>query len=307
MRRLRLVTRGSPLALWQAEAVQRALVLAHPELAEPEIVVVKTTGDRVRDRHLAEVGGKGVFTKEIDQYLLNGEGEIAVHSMKDVETDLDPDINLVSMLPREDPRDAFLSPVADGLAALPHGALVGSASIRRKAQVLRLRPDLQVVLFRGNVDTRLAKLAAGEVAATLLAAAGLKRLGRLSDATAVLEPSQMLPAAGQGAVGMTCRRGDDETRRLLAAIDDRATHIAVACERAVLARLDGSCRTPIAAQATIRDDHLLLDAMVLSEDGSQVAQTTRQGPVADALALGDDAGQELLNAAGRDLFGSRPG
>ncbi len=305
MRGLRLVTRGSPLALWQAEAARSALMEAHPAIPEPEIVIVRTTGDRVHDRPLADVGGKGVFSKEIDRCLLDGEAEIAVHSMKDVETELDPGIALAAMLPREDPRDAFLSSVAGGIMDLPEGALVGSASIRRKAQVLRLRPDLKVVLFRGNVDTRLAKLAAGEVAATLLAAAGLKRLGRLAEATAILEPSEMLPAAGQGAVGMTCRREDEGTRMLLAAIDDRNTHITVSCERAVLARLDGSCRTPIAARAVLRDGRVSLDAMVLSEDGAEVAEATREGLADEALALGDGAGHALLDAAGHDLFGSR--
>jgi hydroxymethylbilane synthase len=306
MQPIRLVTRGSPLALWQAEAVSAALMAAHPDLPQPEIVVVKTTGDRVRDRALSEVGGKGVFTKEIDRYVLEGDAEIAVHSMKDVETQLDPGIHLAAMLPRGDPRDAFLSPLAASVADLPQGALVGSASIRRKSQILRLRPDLEVVLFRGNVDTRLAKLAAGDVAATLLAAAGLKRLGRIAEATAILEPDEMLPAAGQGAVGITCRGDHAELPALLAGIDHRPTSIAVSCERAVLARLDGSCRTPVAAHAVIGDGAITLEAMVLSEDGACVAQTSRAGTVDQALVLGDDAGRELLAAAGTDLFGSRP-
>lgn len=301
-----MVTRGSPLALWQAQATSAALMAAHPGMPGPEIIVVRTTGDKIRDRALAKVGGKGVFTKEIDRYVLDGQAEIAVHSMKDVETELDDGIVLAAMLPREDARDAFLSPVASSVHELPQGAVVGSASIRRKAQLLKLRPDLQVVLFRGNVDTRLAKLAAGEVAATLLAAAGLIRLGRVDEATAILEPAEMLPAAGQGAVGITCRSDHALLQAQLAAIDDRETSIAVSCERAVLARLDGSCRTPIAAQAVISAGQISLEAMVLSEDGRQCASTSRLGTVDQAMALGDDAGYELLTAAGIDLFGSRP-
>ncbi len=306
MRSLRLVTRGSPLALWQAEIVKAGLVAACPDAPEPEIVVVRTTGDRVRDRALAEVGGKGVFTKEIDRLVLDREGDIAVHSMKDVETVIDDGITLAAMLPREDPRDAFLSPVAGCLADLPQGAVVGSSSIRRKAQVLRQRPDLEVVLFRGNVDTRLAKLASGEVAATWLAAAGLIRLGRIAEATAVLDHDAMLPAAGQGAVGMTCRADDTEALERLAALDHGDTHWTVNAERAVLEVLDGSCRSPIAAFANLTDGTLTLDALVLSEDGRRHAATRRSGPVAEGVALGHDAGAELAEAAGPDLFGSRP-
>ncbi|MBT7646868.1 MAG: hydroxymethylbilane synthase, partial [Rhodospirillaceae bacterium] len=272
---------------------------------EPEIVIVRTTGDKVRDRALSEVGGKGVFTKEIDHYVLHDEADIAVHSMKDVETVFDAGLVLASMLPRADPRDAFLSTVAASIADLPRGAVVGSSSIRRKAQMLRARPDLEVVLFRGNVDTRLAKLAAGEVSATLLAMAGLDRLGRASEATAVLDADEMLPAAGQGAVGMTCRADDSALIDLLAGIDHRETHIMVDAERAVLARLDGSCQTPVAAHARLDGARLTLDALVLSEDGSRHAAASREGDVADGIALGDDAGRELLGAAGADLFGSR--
>lgn len=305
MRRLRLATRGSKLALWQAEAARAALMAAHPGLPEPEIVVVTTTGDRVRDRPLAEVGGKGVFTREIDRTLLAGEADAAVHSMKDVETELSPGTILPAMLPREDAREAFLSPVAATPADLPRGAVVGSSSIRRRAQLLMARPDLEVVLFRGNVDTRLAKLEAGDVAATLLAFAGLKRLGRAGAVTRLLGVDEMMPPAGQGAVGLTCRADDGETAALLGAIDHRATHIAVAAERAVLARLDGSCRTPIAAHATLAGDRLTLQAMVLAEDGRRHARARREGPVAEAEALGDAAGRELVAAAGLDLFGSR--
>jgi hydroxymethylbilane synthase len=306
MRRLRLATRGSKLALWQAEAVAAALRAAHPGLPEPEIVTLATTGDRVRDRALAEVGGKGVFTKEIDRLVLEGAADVAVHSMKDVETELSPGIAIAAMLEREDPRDAFLSPLAATIAGLPRGATVGSASIRRRAQLLMVRPDLDIVLLRGNVDTRLAKLAAGEVDATLLAYAGLKRLGRAGEATCILEPDEMLPAAGQGAVGVTCRADDGEAIALARAIDHTGTSAEVAAERAVLARLDGSCRTPIAALARVAGARLSLDAMVFSADGCRHARVRREGAAADGVALGDAAGRELLAAAGPDLYGSRP-
>lgn len=306
MRALRLATRGSKLALWQAEAVRNALMAAHPGLPEPQIVVITTTGDVVRDRPLADVGGKGVFTREIDGALLRDEADAAVHSMKDVETDLTPGTALVAMLERADPREAFLSPVAGSPADLPRGAVVGSSSIRRRAQLLAARPDLDVVLFRGNVDTRIAKLRAGEVAATLLALAGLKRLGRDGEVTRILETAEMLPPAGQGAVGITCRAGDGETAALLAAIDHAPTSLTVAAERAVLARLDGSCRTPIAAHAVLRGQRLVLEAQVLSADGVRQARARREGPAVDGVAMGTDAGAELAAIAGPDLFGSRP-
>ena len=306
MRRLRLATRGSKLALWQAEATRVALLAAHPGLPEPEIVVITTTGDIVRDRPLADVGGKGVFTREIDGALLSGQADAAVHSMKDVETVLTPGTALVAMLERADPREAFLSPVAAAPADLPQGAVVGSSSIRRRAQLLAARPDLEVVLFRGNVDTRLAKLHAGEVAATLLALAGLARLGRDGEVTRVLEIAEMLPPAGQGAVGITCREDDAEAAALLAAINHAPTMLTVTAERAVLARLDGSCRTPIAAHAILNGQRLVLEALVLSADGTRQARTTREGLAADGAAMGDDAGIELSGIAGPDLFGSRP-
>ncbi len=306
MRRLRLATRGSKLALWQAEAVKAALMAAHPGLPEPEIVVITTTGDVVRDRPLAEVGGKGVFTREIDGALLGERADAAVHSMKDVETDLTPGTALVAMLERADPREAFLSPVAASPAELPQGARVGSSSIRRRAQLLAARPDLEVVLYRGNVDTRIAKLQAGEVAATLLALAGLQRLGRHGEVTRVLEVSEMLPPAGQGAVGITCRADDAEAAALLSAIDHGPTSLAVAAERAVLARLDGSCRTPIAAHAVLDGERLSLEAMVFSADGARTAHARREGLAVDGPAMGEDAGAELAGIAGPDLFGSRP-
>ncbi|MFQ5783966.1 MAG: hydroxymethylbilane synthase [Alphaproteobacteria bacterium] len=305
--RLRIGTRGSPLARFQAEAMRDALAAAYPDLAAPdaiEIKVIKTTGDRVRDRALAEIGGKGLFTKEIEQALQSGAVDVAVHSMKDVPTWLPDGLAVAALLPRGDPRDALLAPAADSIAGLARGAVVGTASVRRQAQLLSKRPDLRVTLFRGNVHTRLRKLAAGEVDATLLAWAGLVRLGLAAEAGATpLDPAEMLPAAAQGAIGAECRADDERTRRLLAAISHAPTEAAIAAERALLAALDGSCRTPIAALAEPDGGGgLRLRALVARPDGRAVFATNRRGTVADAAAMGDDAGRELRGAAGPSVF-----
>lgn len=302
---LRLGSRGSPLALLQAEEAKARLIAAHPELAAEgavEIVPIRTTGDRVRDRALAEIGGKGLFTKEIEEALYDGRIDIAVHSMKDVPTWLPNWSAIVAILEREDPRDAFFSPHATSIAGLPRGAMLGSASLRRRAQVLALRPDLEVGLLRGNVQTRLAKLAAGEVDATLLALAGLNRLGQAEMATAVLDPEEMLPSAGQGAIGLQVRAGDARTRALAEAVDHGPSSIRVAAERACLDILDGSCRTPIGALAEIEGDALRLRALVAEPDGSRLFRAERRGPLCDAVALGADAGRELRALAGEDYF-----
>ena len=219
---LRIGTRGSPLALAQAKEVQQRLAAAHPGLAPAEIAVIRTTGDRVQDRKLEEIGGKGLFTKEIEEALLEGRIDLAVHSMKDMPTLLPPGLIIGCLLPREDPRDALFSPHAASLAALPRGARVGTSALRRQAQILALRPDLQVQLFRGNVGTRLAKLAAGEVDATLLALAGLKRLGLADKATAILSTEEMLPAVAQGAIGVEIRADDDRIAASAGAAERRA-------------------------------------------------------------------------------------
>ncbi len=250
--RLRLGTRGSPLALAQANEVRARLIAAHPELAAEdavEIVAITTTGDKIQDRTLAEIGGKGLFTKEIEEALLAGRIDAAVHSMKDVPTWLPEGLEISTILPREDPRDALFSTGGQDLAGLPAGSVVGTASLRRQAQVLLARPDLRVVPLRGNVQTRLRKLAEGQVDATLLAMAGLKRLGKSGEVSAVLAPEVMLPAVAQGAIGIEVRGDDASTRDTLAALDDADSAIRVAAERACLAVLDGSCRTPIAAFA----------------------------------------------------------
>ena len=302
---LRIGTRGSPLALAQAAMVRRLLAAAHATLAAPnaaEIVVIKTSGDMMLDRALAEAGGKGLFTKEIDEAQLEGRIDIAVHSMKDVPTWLPDGISLGAVLEREDPRDAFISLKAKTLAGLPQGASVGTASLRRQAQILARRPDLKTVLLRGNVETRLRKLQEGVVDATLLALAGLKRLGRADAATAILETDEMLPAVAQGAVGVTCRTDDARAKDLLAALDHGATRAEIAAERALLAALDGSCRTPIAALARVADGTLTIRGLVAKPDGSRVVEGAQDGAVADAEAIGRALGQRLRAGAGPNFL-----
>jgi hydroxymethylbilane synthase len=305
---MRIGTRGSPLALVQARLVATTLAAAHAELAAPdaiEIVPIRTTGDRVQDRTLAEIGGKGLFTKELDEALLERRVDIAVHSMKDVPTWLPEGLAILAMLPREDPRDAFISPRAASLDALPQGAVIGTASLRRQAQLLHRRPDLTIVPLRGNVDTRLAKLANGACDATLLAMAGLVRLGRGDAVTAPLGSDVMLPAVAQGAIGIAGRTDDTPTRDRLAAIDHAPTARRVAAERALLAILDGSCRTPIAALADFDAlGRLLLEGMVVSPDGRGVARTQRVGDAVDAERIGRDAGAELKRTGGHFIGGS---
>ena len=295
-RPLRLGTRGSPLALAQAHLVQAALAASDPALAAAdavEIVVVRTTGDLVQDRALAEIGGKGLFTREIEEDLLAGTLDLAVHSMKDMPTVLPEGLVIEAVLPRADPRDALIAPKSGSIAALPQAAVVGTASLRRAAQLLALRPDLRVVPLRGNVQTRLRKLAAGEVAATFLAMAGLVRLGLADVASAALAPEEMLPAVAQGAIGIECRAGDAAMLARLARINHTPTLTAVQAERAFLAVLDGSCRTPIAALAEIAGDRLQLRGLVASPDGRELEQVALKGAAADAVALGRAAGLEL--------------
>ena len=304
---LRIGTRGSPLALWQANETRRLLAAAPPALAAEgaiAIAVIKTTGDRIQDRTLAEAGGKGLFTKEIEEALLAREIDLAVHSMKDVPTFLPAGLGIVAMLKREDPRDALIAgPGIAGLDDLPNGTVVGTASLRRGAQLRARRPDIVVVPLRGNVDTRLEKVRNGSVGATFLAYAGLKRLGRLADVSAVLSTADMLPAVAQGAIGIECRLDDAQTRSYLAALDDAPTHVAVTAERGLLERLDGSCRTPIGALAVgLAGDRLRLDGLVVRPDGSGLLTTSREGPKSDALAMGEDAGEELKGRAGPGYF-----
>ncbi|WP_394652847.1 hydroxymethylbilane synthase [uncultured Sphingomonas sp.] len=286
---IRLGTRGSPLALTQAGLVQRALEAAHPGLSV-EIVTIKTTGDRVQDRALAEIGGKALWTKELDRALLAGEIDCAVHSMKDVETVRPAEIAIAAMLPRADVRDRLVG--ADSFDALPPGARIGTSSPRRAAQVRHLRPDLQPVLFRGNVDTRLAKLAAGEADATLLAAAGLERLGRV-DVGVPIAIAEMLPAPAQGAVGIECRADDEPTAKRLAKIDHPKTHACVLAERALLAALVADCHSPVAALAQIEGAVLTLSATLYSEDGAHHVSAQESGAPAD-LAVSQVLAEKLL-------------
>lgn len=286
---IRLGTRGSPLALTQAGLVQRALEATHPGLSV-EIVTIKTTGDRVQDRALAEIGGKALWTKELDRALLAGEIDCAVHSMKDVETVRPAEIAIAAMLPRADVRDRLVG--ADSFEALPPGARIGTSSPRRAAQVRHLRPDLQPVLFRGNVDTRLAKLAAGEADATLLAAAGLERLGRV-DVGVPIAIAEMLPAPAQGAVGIECRADDEPTAKRLAKIDHPKTHACVLAERALLAALVADCHSPVAALAQIEGAVLTLSATLYSEDGAHHVSAQESGAPAD-LAVSQVLAEKLL-------------
>jgi hydroxymethylbilane synthase len=300
---LRIGSRGSPLALAQAHEVQRRLAAACGVAAERiEIKTIRTTGDAIQDRPLATAGGKGLFTKEIEEALLAQNIDLAVHSSKDMPTVLPDGLLLDAFLPREDARDAFISRKAKSLRELPQGALVGTASLRRQALAKRLRPDLQIATLRGNVETRLRKIDAGDADATLLAVAGLKRLGLLAAATAILEIDDFLPAVGQGAIGIETRADDEATRGLVTMINDADTAIALATERAFLAVLDGSCRTPIAGHARVSDGALRFRGMIVRPDGSEAHEATREGRCAAAAELGAEAGRELKERASPDFF-----
>jgi hydroxymethylbilane synthase len=299
MPRIKIGTRGSPLALAQAHETRQRLITAHDlDPADIEIVTITTTGDRIRDRPLVEIGGKGLFTKEIEDALLAGEIHMAVHSMKDVPANLPDGLVIAAILPREDARDAFMSLTASTLADLPKGAVLGSSSVRRTAQVLHLRPDLKPVQFRGNVETRLRKLSEGVADATFLACAGLNRLGLSDKITYAMPTDVMLPAIAQGAIGIEIRANDDTTRALLAAINDGLSEIAVACERAFLKALDGSCRTPLAGHATLNGSGLSFRGHALTLDGVHCFETTRAGSNSDAARMGQEAGAQVRQLGG---------
>ena len=297
---LRIGTRGSPLALVQANDVRVRLLARFPELAERGVAieVIKTSGDRIQDRNLSEIGGKGLFTKEIEEALFERHIDLAVHSMKDMPTVLPPGLSLAAVLPREDARDVLISATATTLAALPQGTVVGTSSLRRRALLLHRRPDLRIVDFRGNVDTRLGKLRDGVAEATILARAGLNRLGRDDVAGALLAPEDFLPAVAQGIVTIECRDDDRDTRAMVAALGDVDTQCYADAERALLLVLDGSCRTPIAGYAVHEKDGLWLRGLVVAPDGSKAIAGERRGPTSDAEALGSDLGRELLSNAG---------
>ncbi|EKE76896.1 hydroxymethylbilane synthase [Oceanibaculum indicum] len=302
---VRIGTRGSQLALAQASEVKARLAAAHEALRDPdavEIVVISTTGDRVQDRPLAEIGGKGLFTKEIEEGLLDGSIDIAVHSMKDVPTVLPDGLVIDCILEREDARDAFLSGKASGIDDLPAGSVIGTSSLRRQALILSRRPDLKVVSFRGNVGTRLRKLENGDVDATLLAMAGLNRLAIQQTGTTPIPADVMLPAVAQGAIGIERRQSDDRIAGLLAPLNHSESAIRVTAERAMLAELDGSCRTPIAAHAVLAGGSLSLKGLVVLPDGTQRHDAALDGAPGDAAALGREVGLQLRREAGPEFF-----
>lgn len=300
---LKIGTRGSPLALAQAHETRSRLMAAFdlPEDAF-EIVVIKTTGDRIIDRPLKEIGGKGLFTREIEEAMLSGEIDIAVHSMKDMPVEQPAGLVLDTYLPREDVRDAFVSPHVGGLKDLPEGAKVGSSSLRRRAQVLVAYPHLQVVEFRGNVQTRLKKLDDGVAVCTFLAMAGLNRLGQAQVARGPVAPEEMLPAVAQGAIGIERRADDTRVATMLEAIHDGPTGQRLAAERAFLARLDGSCETPIAGLAELDGGTLRLRGEILRPDGSESLKDDASAPIEDGAALGTEMAARLLEQAGPGFF-----
>ena len=301
---LKIGTRGSPLALWQAHEVRRLLgaAFALPEEAF-QIVVIKVTGDQIQDKSLREIGGKGLFTREIEDALLDGGIDIAVHSMKDMPTLQPEGLVLDCYLERADVRDAFVSPGFAGIAALPQGAVVGSSSLRRRAQLALRRPDLKLVEFRGNVQTRMRKLEEGVAHATFLAMAGLTRLGMTAVVRSAIDPDEMLPAVAQGAIGVERRVADTRVAGLLAAIHHHETGLRLAAERGFLQRLDGSCETPIAGLAVVTGAELWLRGEVLRPDGSASVAGELRGAVADGAALGQALADELLGRAGPGFFG----
>ncbi len=302
--RLRIGTRGSPLALAQAREVQRRVAAAHGlDAGDLPIVEIVTSGDRILDRPLSEVGGKGLFTKEIEAALFADTIDVAVHSMKDLETQMPDGLALAAVLEREDARDAFISRRYRTLAEMPAGAVVGTSSLRRRAQLKFTRPDLEVVEFRGNVQTRLRKLDDGVADATFLAMAGLRRLGLDGKLPiAPIAPDEMLPAVAQGAIALQIRSGDEAIIDLVAALDHEESRIRTTAERAFLAALDGSCRTPIAGLAEMHEGGLTFRGQILRPDGSAAFAVTRRGMPGDAASMGSDAAHELLGKAGPDFL-----
>ncbi len=300
-RHLRIGTRGSALALAQATQVQQQLRQRHPQL-RVDLEIIKTTGDKIQDVPLAKIGGKGLFTKEIELAILSGEVDLGVHSMKDVPTDIPAGLVIGVTTAREDPRDAFVSRTCRSLAEVPPGGRIGTGSLRRRAQLLYLRPDLEVVPLRGNVDTRLRKLVEEQLDAVILAAAGLRRLGRAQEITALLPPELMLPAIGQGALGLEFRQDDTATQSLVAFLTDPAASLAVAAERAFLARLEGGCQVPIAAYGQVHQDLVTLDGLIGDLTGRRLFRDQLTGPASQAEALGRQLAERLLSRGGADIL-----
>ncbi|PRD13038.1 hydroxymethylbilane synthase [Pantoea coffeiphila] len=298
---LRIATRQSPLALWQAEYVQQRLIACHPGL-RVELVPMVTRGDVILDTPLAKVGGKGLFVKELEQAMLTDRADIAVHSMKDVPVEFPEGLGLVTICEREDPHDAFVSHNYASVDALPYGAIVGTSSLRRQCQISARRPDLVIRSLRGNVGTRLGKLDAGEYDAIILAVAGLKRLGLGDRIRQVMPAEESLPAVGQGAVGIECRLDDAETISLLAALNDADTACRVRAERAMNTRLEGGCQVPIGSYAVLEGDQLWLRGLVGSPDGSRMICGERRGPRGDAEKMGISLAEELLDNGAREIL-----
>jgi hydroxymethylbilane synthase len=291
---IRIATRSSKLALWQAEYVQKHLESLHQGL-RVELVSIKTRGDKILDSPLAKIGGKGLFVKELEEAMMDGRADIAVHSMKDVPMELPEGFVLPVICERHDPRDAFVSNDHDSLDALPEGAHVGTSSLRRQAQLMANRPDLKVSSLRGNVQTRLGKLDAGDFDAILLASAGLKRLGLEDRIRYDMPPEESLPAVGQGAVGIECREDAEDIQALLAPLNDTDTWDRVTCERAMNRRLEGGCQVPIAGYSELEGDTLWLRGLVAAENGSEVLRVEGRAPRAEGVALGTELGQQLLD------------
>ncbi|EAR20824.1 hydroxymethylbilane synthase [Nitrococcus mobilis] len=300
-RRLRIATRKSPLALWQAEHVAAELRRRYPEL-EVELVAMTTRGDRILDTPLARIGGKALFVKELERGIWEGRADIAVHSIKDVPAELPEGMHLPVVLEREDPCDAFVANLYQDLAALPIGARVGTASLRRECQLRAQRPDLRVGTLRGNVQTRLAKLESGKFDAIVLAAAGLRRLGLAERIRCTLTPEQSLPAVGQGALGIECRSDDREINELIAPLTHSPSYLRITAERAVNARLEGSCQVPIAAFAVLDGSNIWLRALVGSRDGSCVLRGEIRGPAGTGVSLGGQLAEDLLSRGAAELL-----
>src|ERR1700723_2664923 len=299
MTKLRIGSRGSQLALWQANHIS-ALLRARGH--EVEIEIVHTTGDKITDVALAMVGTKGMFTKEIEEALADGRVDLAVHSLKDLPTDLPPGFEIAAITKREDARDAFCSRLYSNVENLPRGARVGTSSLRRQAQLKATRPDLHICPLRGNVDTRLRKLEQGEYDAIILASAGLKRLGRTESIKQIFAAEIMCPAAGQGALGIEVREGDSATREQFLFLDDVTVRAATTCERALLNRLGGGCQVPIGAFAEMRNGNLHLEAIVADPDGSKLLRESREGKFSDPEKLGNDVGDALLKRGGDEIL-----
>jgi hydroxymethylbilane synthase len=300
-RQLRIGTRGSALALWQAKWVKAQLLAAHEELAV-ELLVIKTTGDKILDVPLAKVGGKGLFVKEIEEALLDGKADLAVHSVKDMPAELPEGLHLAVMPPREDPRDALISRNGTGLEALPQGARVGTSSLRRAAQLLHLRSDLRIETLRGNVDTRLRKLESEGFDAIVLAAAGLKRMELSHVVSEYLEPERIVPAVGQGALGIETRTGDGFTNEMVASLAHQATMTIVSAERAFLKRLEGGCQVPIGAYATMEGETLVLTGMVADLDGVRLIRKDLHGDAQQPEVVGERLAEVILESGGAEIL-----